>query len=143
EHSPDFQKYALDVHELAERLEGEHKSKRAVFEWQIYRVARQPDRRAGKSPAVHQGDPVAQRVGGDVQREAIGAEFVREHVTGVPRVSADFKERRHRSDELQMIANDGAAPDILLSVRFDSPLGLAERSEIMEFNFRAFNRECL
>ena len=59
------------------------------------------------------------------------------------RIGADLEERRHVSDELEVIADHRSAADILLRVGFNRPVRLPEGSEVMEFDFRAFDGECL
>ena len=72
---------------------------RVVAEREVDGIAGHAYGRAGKLPAVHQRDAVAQRIGGDIEREALAAELVGQHVAGVSGVGADLEERRHAADE--------------------------------------------
>src|SRR5260370_27096460 len=70
EHALDVEEDTLDIHELAEHLASDHELDGAVAERQVDGVAGQANGRAGKLPSIHQSDAVAQRVGGEVEREA-------------------------------------------------------------------------
>ena len=71
------------------------------------------------------------------------AEFIREHVAGMARVGADFEERRHFTDKVEMPVNDGAAAGVLLGVDAQVALGFAEGSEVVEFDLGALDGERL
>ncbi len=99
------------------------------------------NRRAIQAPVILQGHAMPQGVGRKVQREAVRAEFVRQHVAAVPRAGPDFEERRHLPDEIQVIADHRRASDILFGVMRDGALGLAQRREVMKLHLGAFHRE--
>src|SRR5260370_41446949 len=77
-------------------------------------------------------------MGGGVEGEAAGREFVGKHVAAVSDVGADFEERAHLADEVQMIADHGAAVAVLFGVMGDGALRLAEGGEVVELYFGAF-----
>src|SRR6266850_667468 len=80
----DFQEHLLHLHELAQHLEREDYAQGAVFEWQINCIAGHADWRPRETPAVHERDAVAQRVGRDIQGESFSSKIISKQVTGVP-----------------------------------------------------------
>ena len=86
---------------------------------------------------------VPQRIGGKIQRESVGAEFVRQHVARMARVRADFEKRRHGADEVEMIANHRAAARVLFGVNPQVALRLAQGREVVKLHLRAFDRKWL
>ena len=93
--------------------------------------------------ALHEGDAVAQGVRGEIQSEAVGGELVGQHVAGVAGIGADLEEGSHRADKIEMLEDDGAAAHVLIEIGGDGALGLAERGEVVELDFRALHRERL
>ena len=116
---------------------------RPVAERQVDGVAGHADGRAGKLPAVHQDDAVAQGIGGEIEREAFAAELVGQHVAGVAGVGADLEERGHGSDELAVRLDDGGAAHVLVEVVGDGAFGIAQRREVVELHLGALDGERL
>src|SRR5579883_1671094 len=94
-------------------------------------------------PAILQRNAVTQRIGREIQGESARAELVRQHVAGMAHIRSDLEKRRHRPDKRQVIADYSAAPRVLLRVMRDGALRLAQRREIVKFDFRPLDRERL
>jgi len=124
-------------------LERQDHAQGTVFEWQINCVAGHPDWCSGETPAVHEGDAVAQGVGRDIQGESFSSKIVSKQVAGVPGVRAYFQKRRHFANELGMISNNSSAANIFLRVHFNSPFRLAERCKVVKFDLGALYRKRL
>jgi hypothetical protein len=138
-----FEEKALQIHELAQDLERQHQPQRAIFERQVDRIAGQADRRARHAPTIHQADAVSQGVGRYIQREPVRSKIVRQQITGMPRVRADFEERRHLADELPMFADDRRAALVFLSINLGRALRFPQRGEIVKLDFGALHRKRL
>ena len=119
------------------------KCMRPVAERQVDGIAGHAYGRARELPSVHQGDAVAQGIGGDIEREAFASELVGQHVAGVPGVGADLEKRRHAADELAVRFDDGGAAHVLVQVVGDGAFGFTERGEVMKLHLRALDGERL
>jgi len=139
----DFQENGFDIHELTEHLEGEDGTKGVVLEGEIEGVAGDADGGAEELPGVHQGDAVAERVGGNVEGETVSAELVGKHVAGVAGVGADFEEGSEFADIVPMLADDCAAADVFFEVDAASAVGFAQGGEVVELDLGAFDSDGL
>jgi hypothetical protein len=97
----------------------------------VKRIASYAHRAARELPAIHDGHSVAQRVGRDIEREALAAEAVGQHVAGVLGIGVDFEEGRDGADELAVLFDHSAELHVFAGLVGQDAFGFSDFSSAL------------